>query len=117
MERRRELSARYWFECQCLACIKNWQLLDALPKGQIISEGNCNVLNFPKNLQKIGQISSLASKPPIDLYLISEKSIWKNQNRRTGFLVYFELDFYARVACKSQFQNLFLQTKNPVRQT
>ena len=32
MERRRELSARYWFECQCLACSKNWQLLDALPK-------------------------------------------------------------------------------------
>ena len=32
LERRRELSARYWFECQCLACTKNWQLLDALPK-------------------------------------------------------------------------------------
>ena len=32
--------------------------------------------------------------PNVDLYLISEKSIWKNQVRRTGFLVYFELDFY-----------------------
>ena len=32
--------------------------------------------------------------PPVDLYLISEKSIWKNQVRRTGILVYFELDFY-----------------------
>jgi drug/metabolite transporter (DMT)-like permease len=32
--------------------------------------------------------------PPVDLYLISEKSIWKNQVRQTGFLVYFELDFY-----------------------
>ena len=31
---------------------------------------------------------------PVDLYLISEKSIWKNQVRQTGFLVYFELDFY-----------------------
>jgi hypothetical protein len=28
------------------------------------------------------------------LYLISEKSIWKNQIRWTGFLVYFKLDFY-----------------------
>ena len=32
--------------------------------------------------------------PLVDLYLISEKSIWKNQIRRTGFFVYFELDFY-----------------------
>ena len=32
--------------------------------------------------------------PPVDLYLISEKSIWKNLVQRTGFLVYFELDFY-----------------------
>ena len=31
--------------------------------------------------------------PPVDLYLISEKSIWKNQVRQTGFLVYFKLDF------------------------
>ena len=33
--------------------------------------------------------------PPVDLCLISKKSIWKNQVRRTGFLVYFELDFYS----------------------
>ena len=32
--------------------------------------------------------------PPVDLYLISEKSICKNQVRQTGFLVYFELDSY-----------------------
>ena len=32
--------------------------------------------------------------PPVDLYLISEKSIWKNQVQQTGFLVYFELNFY-----------------------
>ena len=36
--------------------------------------------------------------PPVDLYLISEKSIWKNQVKRTEFLVYFELDIY----CLSQ---------------
>ena len=32
--------------------------------------------------------------PSVDLYLISEKSIWKDQAQQTGFLVYFELDFY-----------------------
>ena len=31
---------------------------------------------------------------PIHLYLIFEKSNWKNQVRQTGFFVYFELDFY-----------------------
>ena len=39
-------------------------------------------------------MSTVNAIPPVDLYLISEKSIWKNQVRRTGFLVYFELDFY-----------------------
>ena len=34
-----------------------------------------------------------ATSPPIDLYLISEKSSWKNQVQRTGFLVYLKLDF------------------------
>ena len=51
----------------------------------------CNSKSF------IGTNHYYASKkfrPPVDLYLISEKSIWKNQVRQTGFLVYFELDFY-----------------------
>ena len=30
----------------------------------------------------------------LDLYFISEKSIWKNQVRWTGYLVYFDLNFY-----------------------
>ena len=33
--------------------------------------------------------SNCAYYPPVDLYLISEKSIWNN-----WFLVFFELDFY-----------------------
>ena len=37
----------------------------------------------------------LSDYPPVDLYLIFEKSIWKNQVRRIGFFVYFELDFYS----------------------
>ena len=32
--------------------------------------------------------------PPVDLYLISEKSIWKNQVQRIRFLVHFKLDLY-----------------------
>ena len=32
-ERRKELSARYWFECGCVACKQNWPLLDKLPKS------------------------------------------------------------------------------------
>ena len=60
----------------------------------------------------------LSNIPPVDLYLIFEKSSCKNQFRQTGFLV-----------CKTQFQNWFLQatcwqwkpslkwTKNPVHRT
>ena len=42
--------------------------------------------------QKNGKV--LSSYPPIDLYLISEKSIWKNQGSWTRFLVFFKFDFY-----------------------
>ena len=47
----------------------------------------------------------------VDLYLISEKSIWKNQVRRTGFLVYFELDFYclAKINFQIDFWRLKIQ--------
>ena len=58
---------------------------------------------------------------PVDLYLISEKSIWKNQLWPTGFLVYFKLDFYC--LCNLQksilklILNWFLKAKNPVCRT
>ena len=44
--------------------------------------------------------------PPVDLYLISEKSIWKNQVRRTGFLVYFKLDFYCLCSLQKSISKL-----------
>ena len=44
--------------------------------------------------------------PPVDLYLISEKSIWKNQVRRTGFLVYFQLDFYCLYSLQKSISKL-----------
>ena len=47
----------------------------------------------------------------IDLYLISEKSTWKNQVQRTGFLVYFELDFYCLCSLLKSI------SKSPVRLT
>ena len=42
--------------------------------------------------------------PPVDLYFISDKSSWKNQVQRTGFL-----------ACKNQFRNWFLQATQAVK--
>ena len=35
-----------------------------------------------------------SSIPPVYLCLVTEKPIWKNQVRRTGFIVYFEMNFY-----------------------
>ena len=50
--------------------------------------------------------------PPVVLYLISEKSIWKNQVRQTEFLVYFELDFYCLcIILKINFKVDFFRSK------
>ena len=48
----------------------------------------------------------LAILPPVDLYLISENSIRKNQVRWTGFLVYFELDFYCLYSLQKSISKL-----------
>ena len=84
LERRRELSARYWFECQCLACSKNWQLLDALPKDpgfkdekvekveDFMAKGDVsNALNslIPKLCETSTQRCVLPVSFPLDLLL------------------------------------------------
>ena len=60
-------------------------------------------------------------KRPIHLYLIFEKSSWKNQVRRTGFLVYFKLDFYSLCSLQKSISKLifagYTGSKNPVRRT
>ena len=43
---------------------------------------------------------------PVDLYLIFEKSSWKSQVRRTGFLVYFKLDFYCLCSLQKSISKL-----------
>ena len=50
-------------------------------------------------------------------YLIFEKSSWNNQVWQTGFLVYFELDFYCLCSLHKSILKLILQVKNPVRRT
>ena len=32
-QRRQELGSRYWFDCQCIACVKNWPVLQNLTKN------------------------------------------------------------------------------------
>ena len=45
--------------------------------------------------------------------MISEKSIWKNQVRRTGFLIHFELDFYCLCSLqKSILKFIFVSCSN-----
>ena len=48
------------------------------------------------NMDMIDQLKYIYVRnfPPVDLYLIFEKSSLKNQVLQTRFLVYFELDFY-----------------------
>ena len=47
---------------------------------------------------------------PIHLYLIFEKSNWKNQVRKTGVLIYFELDFYCLCSQQKSISKLIFQT-------
>ena len=53
----------------------------------------------------------------IVLYLISEKSIWKNQVRPTGFYSFSNWLFTACVAYKNQFQDWLLQARNSALRT
>ena len=48
---------------------------------------------------------------PIHLYLIFEKSSLKNQIRQTGFLVYFELDFYCLCSLQKSISKLIFESK------
>ena len=62
-------------------------------------------LKFSQNLASFQICSTeIQIKRPIHLYLIFEKSCWKNQVRR--FLVYFELHFIACVACHKSISKL-----------
>ena len=49
-----------------------------------------------------------SSACPVDLYLISEKSIWKNQVQWTGILVYFKLNFYCLCSLQKSISKLIL---------
>ena len=67
-------------------------------------------LLFDDTLEKKMKNIQVDYRRPIHLYLIFEKSSWKNQVRRTGF----SLPVYP---AKNQFWNWFLQVKNPFRRT
>ena len=45
------------------------------------------IFTFGKQFKCKREIQPEMDLPPVDLYLISEKSIWKNQVQRTGFLL------------------------------
>ena len=77
-----------------------------------INRGEKTILG---NLKMGSWVFDRPVSPPVDLYLISEKSIWKNQVRRTGFLVYFELDFYC-LFVELDFSNLIFQNSSTDQQ-
>ena len=70
--------------------------LISLDLQEIIKVKNSSTKEFDNETSFLIVNKTNSEKPisPVDLYLISEKSIWKNQVQQTRFLVYFELDFY-----------------------
>ena len=68
-DRRKELSARYWFECGCIACEQNWPLLDKLPETKDIANGEDKV-NID-NLEKASELME-TGKPNAALNHLSD---------------------------------------------
>jgi hypothetical protein len=60
------------------------------------------------------QVTHNGVKFPIHLYFISEKASWKNLVWQTGFLVYFELDFYSLRSLQKSFSNLIFAGKKSI---
>ena len=66
-----------------------------------------NVIGVHRLLLILGLRNTSQDYSPVDLYLISEKnSIWKNQVWRTGFLVYFDLNFYCLCSLQKSISKL-----------
>ena len=63
-------------------------------------------LNFLAFIKVSDDLPKLTRDTPVDLHLISEKSIWKNQVRQTGFLVYFKPNFYCLCSLQKSISKL-----------
>jgi len=53
-ERRRELTARYWFQCQCQSCTDNWPLLGKSTEPRWRGEADVAKLDFLESLYTCG---------------------------------------------------------------
>lgn len=55
LERQRNLRSRYWFKCECNACVGNWPILDKMTnaaKFKCLTKGCKNVLWYPLDPEK-----------------------------------------------------------------
>ena len=82
--------------------------LISLDLQEIIKVKNSSTKTFDNKTSFLIVNKTNSEKPisPVDLYLISEKSIWKNQVQQTRFLVYFELDFYCLCSLQKSISKL-----------
>ena len=55
-QRKQELSSRYWFDCQCKACVGNWPILQKLPKNPKIELTLANSLIEGGRIEEIAKV-------------------------------------------------------------
>ena len=99
---------------------KRWQLIQADHNSSILAIlflgwPSKSVKEMMPHLMLCGLFSAQAAI--LHLYFNFEKSSWKNEVWQTGFLVYFELDFFCMCSLQKIISKWFLQVKNPVHGT
>ena len=82
-------------------------LSDRINSGFVLA--NHIFINVDKILR---EKETLPFYPPVDLYLIFEKSTWRNQVRQTGLKTYFELDFHCLCSLQKSILKLIFAVMN-----
>jgi hypothetical protein len=98
---------------------RNWRKRAFFTQDFLVAANSSGKMNFENKAfsalravsknRKIGKKTIDIASCPIHLYLMFEKSSWKNPVRQTGFLIFFELHFHC--LCRKLVGNLNFKSR------